>query len=96
MGPFTYSILPKKPKQCFVVEPISYQIGVLEKNVGKDNVKIIQGAITDKKKIEISWDGVSESVPTFSFKEFLDENASVLKVLASEHLKKINYFKNQN
>jgi hypothetical protein len=36
-------------------------------------VKIIQGAITDKKKIEISWDEMTESVPTFSFREFLDE-----------------------
>lgn len=74
LGPFTYSILPNNPKQCYVVEPLSYQIGVLHKNVGRDNVKIIQGAITDKKKIEISWDNISESVPTFTFKEFLDEN----------------------
>jgi len=74
LGPFTYSILPKNPKQCFVVEPLSYQVEVLKKNVGRENVKIIQGAITDKKKIEISWDNISESVPTFSFKEFLDDN----------------------
>jgi autotransporter strand-loop-strand O-heptosyltransferase len=74
LGPFTYKILPKNPKQCYVVEPLSYQIGVLHNNVGQDNVKIIQGAITDKKKIEISWDGVTENVPTFTFKEFLDEN----------------------
>jgi autotransporter strand-loop-strand O-heptosyltransferase len=74
LGPFTYSILPNNPKQCYVVEPLSYQIDVLHKNVGRDNVKIIQGAITDKKKIEITWDNVSESVPTFTFKEFLDEN----------------------
>jgi FkbM family methyltransferase len=74
LGPFTYSILPSNPKQCYVVEPLSYQIGVLHKNVGRDNVRIIQGAITDKKKIEISWDNISESVPTFTFKEFLDEN----------------------
>jgi len=74
LGPFTYSILPKNPKQCFVVEPLSYHVEVLKKNVGRENVKIIQGAITDKKKIEISWDNISESVPTFSFKEFLDDN----------------------
>ena len=74
LGPFTYSILPNNPKQCYVVEPLSYQIEVLKKNVGKDNVKIIQGAITDKKKIEITWDYITESVPTFTFKEFLDEN----------------------
>ena len=74
LGPFTYKILPKNPKQCYVVEPLSYQIDVLHKNVGGDNVKIIQGAITDKKKIEISWDHITESVPTFTFKEFLEEN----------------------
>ena len=74
LGPFTYSILPNNPKQSYVVEPLSYQVNVLHKNVGRDNVKIIQGAITDKKKIEITWDGVSETVPTFTFREFLDEN----------------------
>jgi autotransporter strand-loop-strand O-heptosyltransferase len=74
LGPFTYKILPKNPKQCYVVEPLSYQIDVLHRNVGRENVKIIQGAITDKKKIEISWDHITESVPTFTFKEFLDEN----------------------
>ena len=74
LGPFTYKILPKNPKQCYVVEPLSYHINVLHKNVGEDNVKIIQGAITDKKNIEITWDGITESVPTFSFKEFLNEN----------------------
>ena len=74
LGPFTYKILPKNPKQCYVVEPLSYHINVLHKNVGEDNVKIIQGAIADKKNIEITWDGITESVPTFSFKEFLNEN----------------------
>jgi FkbM family methyltransferase len=73
LGPFTYKILPKNPKQCYVVEPISHQIDILKKNVGQENVKIIQGAITDKKKIEITWDDMTESVPTFSFREFLDE-----------------------
>jgi autotransporter strand-loop-strand O-heptosyltransferase len=73
LGPFTYSILPKNPKQCYVVEPLSSQIETLKINVGRDNVKIIQGAITDKKKIVISWDKITESVPTFSFREFLDE-----------------------
>jgi hypothetical protein len=57
-----------------VVEPISHQINILKKNVGQENVKIIQGAITDKKKIEITWDDMTESVPTFTFKELLEEN----------------------
>jgi autotransporter strand-loop-strand O-heptosyltransferase len=79
LGPFTYKILPKNPKQCYVVEPISHQIEILKRNVGQENVKIIQGAITDKKKIEISWDEMTESVPTFSFREFLD-NQGINKI----------------
>ena len=74
LGPFTYSILPKNPKQCFVVEPLSYHIDILNKNVGQENVKIIQGAISDKKKLEITWDNITEISPTFTFKEFLDDN----------------------
>jgi autotransporter strand-loop-strand O-heptosyltransferase len=74
LGPFTYKILPKNPKQCYVVEPLSYQIEVLKRNVGKNNVKIIQGAISDKKKLEITWDNITETSPTFTFKEFLDDN----------------------
>ena len=74
LGPFTYSILPKNPKQCFVVEPLSYHIDILNKNVGQENVKIIQGAISDKKKLEITWDDITETSPTFTFKEFLDDN----------------------
>ena len=74
LGPFTYSILPKNPKQCFVVEPLSYHIDILNKNVGQENVKIIQGAISDKKKLEITWDNITETSPTFTFKEFLDDN----------------------
>ena len=74
LGPFTYSILSKNPKQCFVVEPLSYHIDILNKNVGRENVKIIQGAISDKKKLEITWDNITETSPTFTFKEFLDDN----------------------
>ena len=74
LGPFTYSILSKNPKQCFVVEPLSYHIDILNKNVGQENVKIIQGAISDKKKLEITWDDITETSPTFTFKEFLDDN----------------------
>lgn len=74
LGPFTYSILPKNPKLCFVVEPLTYHVDILKKNLNQDNVKIIQGAISDKKKLEITWDGITEVSPTFTFKEFLDDN----------------------
>ena len=69
VGPFTYSILSKKPKHCFVVEPLSNHIKTIKTNLRDSNVTIIQAAITDKKKIEISWDDMIENVPTLSFKE---------------------------
>jgi len=74
IGPFTYSILNKKPKHCYIVEPIEEQIKIINKNLSKNNVTIIKGAITDKKYMEISWDGVSENVPTFTFKDLIKEN----------------------
>ena len=74
IGPFTYSILNKNPKQCYVVEPISKQIETLKINVERDNVKIIHGAITDKKYMSINWDGEYENVPTYTFTEFLTQN----------------------
>jgi len=74
LGPFTYSILPKNPKECFVVEPLTYHVDILKKNLNQDNVKIIQGAISDKKKLEITWDGITEISPTFTFEEFVFEN----------------------
>jgi autotransporter strand-loop-strand O-heptosyltransferase len=83
LGPFTYSILPKNPKECFVVEPLTYHIDILKKNLNQDNVKIIQGAISDKKKLEITWDGITEISPTFTFEEFVFEN----------NIKKIDFLK---
>lgn len=73
LGPFTYSILNKKPSQCFVVDPLTYHIEILKNNLNFENVKIVQGAISDKKKIEVTWDDVTETSQTFTFKEFLDE-----------------------
>jgi FkbM family methyltransferase len=69
VGPFTYSILNKKPKHCYVVEPLSSHIKTLQNNLKEPNITIIQAAITDKKRIEISWDDMIENVPTLSFKE---------------------------
>lgn len=83
IGPFTYTILPKNPKMCYLIEPLASQIFTLIKNVGGENVTITYGAITDKKKIEITWDGVTESTTTFSFTEFLEHN----------NIKKIDFLK---
>ena len=43
------------------------------KNKGKRQ-KNVFAKIIDKKKLEITWDNITETSPTFTFKEFLDDN----------------------
>jgi len=73
IGPFVYSILDNKPSICYVVEPLTKQIEIIQKNLNYDNVKIIRGAITDKKRIDIEWDGTIESPPTYTFDELVSK-----------------------
>ena len=70
VGPFTYSIQNKKPKHCYTVEPLTPHINTINKNLSQFPVTIIHAAITDKKKIKISWDGYEEYPQTLSFEEF--------------------------
>jgi len=73
VGPFTYSIQHKNPKHCYVVEPLNNHITTLHKNLSQSPVTIIHSAITDKKKIKISWDGYEEYPPTLSFEELRNQ-----------------------
>jgi len=59
-GSFTYSILPKKPKHVYCVEPSNSICETLKKNVQQDNVTIINKAIsfTEEINIDIPNDGV--------------------------------------
>ena len=70
VGPFTYSIQNKKPKHCYTVEPLTPHINTINKNLSQFPVTIIHAAITDKKKIKISWGGYEEYPQTLSFEEF--------------------------
>lgn len=45
IGPFTYSILDKKPSRVICIEPSEFEHATLEKNVQKDNVTIVKKAI---------------------------------------------------
>lgn len=45
IGPFTYSILHKNPKQVICVEPSHLEHETLKANVGEDNVAIVEKAI---------------------------------------------------
>ena len=62
VGPFTYSILSKKPKHCWVVEPMPHQFQTLKNNLMGSPVSFIKAAITDLKKVEIK--SVNSSVYT--------------------------------
>lgn len=74
VGSFTYSILENNPKKCYVVEAMSNHIDLLKENLNTSAVQIIHGAITDKKNIDITWSGITEKVPTFTFEELLKKH----------------------
>lgn len=77
VGPFTYSILPKNPKQVFSIEPSNSEFTILTKNFqGKSNVTLVNKGIT-------SINGVIESNQLFggepqmegiTFQDFIKEN----------------------
>lgn len=74
VGEFPYSILNKKPKHIYVVEPLSLFFDSLKNNLEGHPVSFTNAAITSEKFITISWDGRIEKVRTLTFKEFLDQN----------------------
>ena len=77
VGPFTYSILNKNPKQVFCIEPSPKEHDTLIKNVSRDNVKIIKKGITKNDDDVLYTDifgGVEEELKGISFNSFLIEN----------------------
>jgi FkbM family methyltransferase len=59
VGPFTYSILSKNPKQVFCIEPSDSEFITLTKNLGRNsNVTLINKGIT-------SLNGTVESTQLF-------------------------------
>jgi FkbM family methyltransferase len=74
VGEFTYSILDKKPKHCYVVEPLPTFFDTLKKNLHGHPVSFTNAAITSDKFCKINWDGFNESVNTLTFKEFITLN----------------------
>jgi FkbM family methyltransferase len=83
VGEFTYKILEKKPKHCYVVEPLPAFFDTLKRNLEGHQVSFTNAAITSDKHCEIYWDGYNEKVNTLTFKEFVDSN----------RLKKIDFLK---
>jgi FkbM family methyltransferase len=74
VGEFTYRILDKKPKHCYVVEPVSVFFDTLIENLRGHPVSFTNAAITSDKYCKINWDGYDESVNTLTFNEFIKLN----------------------
>ena len=74
VGEFTYRILDKKPKHCYVVEPVSVFFDTLKKNLHGHPVSFTNAAITSDKYCKIGWDYHDEEVNTLTFNEFIKMN----------------------
>ena len=78
IGPFTYSILHKKPSRVFCVEPSVAEQPTLEKNTQKGPVTIIKRAITptdgEKTTTEIFDPTNTSPLEGISFQTLLKEN----------------------
>lgn len=84
VGDFLWSILDKKPQHCWAVEPLKDYYRTLTSNCYGKPVSFVNAAISDKKTIEIYWDGMIETPKTLSFEElilgFLIEKVDFMKV----------------
>ena len=74
VGEFIYSILERKPKHCYVVEPLGIFFDTLKKNLYGHPVSFTNAAITSDKFLSIVWDGHCDKTNTLTFKEFIDQN----------------------
>lgn len=79
IGPFTYSILPKNPKQVICVEPSHLEHDTLRANVGRDNVTIIEkgiGPVDGQIVIDevFGANGLPMRIPSIKFDTLIKEN----------------------
>lgn len=74
IGEFTYKILEKKPKHCYVVEPLPIFFDTLKKNLEGYQVSFTNAAITNDKYCKIEWDGRNSEVNTLTFNDFIKQN----------------------
>jgi hypothetical protein len=73
-GTFTYSILDKKPKHCWCLEPIEKNFKILKNNLMGHPVSFIRGAISDKANLTLKWDDNQSYAPGLNFKKFITDN----------------------
>jgi FkbM family methyltransferase len=74
VGEFTYKILEKNPKHCYVVEPLPVFFDTLKRNLEGRQVSFTNAAITSDKYCKINWDVYAEKDNTLTFKKFIKLN----------------------
>ena len=74
IGEFVYKILERKPKHCYVVEPLPIFFDTLKNNLEGHQVSFTNAAITNDKYCNIEWDGRNSIVNTLTFNDFVAQN----------------------
>lgn len=74
VGEFTYKILERKPKHCYVVEPLGTFFDALKNNLEGYQVSFTNAAITNDRYCTIEWDGQQDNVNTITFSDFIKHN----------------------
>jgi len=74
IGDFIWSIKDKKPKHCWVVEPLDNHFDTLQNNLLGYPISFVKAAISSEKDVKITWDGMICKPRVLSFKEFREEN----------------------
>lgn len=84
VGEFTYSILHKKPKHCYVVEPMNESFNTLKENLQGHPVSFSKIAISSDRGVSmVLFDGNKEVAKTLTFNEYIER----------ENLYKIDFLK---
>ena len=87
LGPFTFSILDKKPKHVFAFEPFFDEYKILVKNTNRGPVTQINKAISDKtENLELYW-------PTESFEDKEIVPITFMDAVSMYNVSKIDFLK---
>ena len=74
IGDFIWSIKDKKPKHCWVVEPLNSYFDILQENLLGYPVSFIKAFLSQEETTEVQWDGLASECRSLTFKKFIKEN----------------------
>ena len=74
IGEFTYKILDRNPKHCYVVEPLPVFFDTMKNNLQGHQVSFTNAAITNDRYCTLEWDKHYDSVNTLTFNDFIKLN----------------------